>query len=334
MGARKRHSPRRGSLAYSPRIRAKSMEARIRAWPKINSDEPKILAHCGFKAGCVQIVSIDDREKVPNAGKQLVSLGTVLVTPPVLILGIRGYSKDHNGKHAEFDVYAEDIPKNISKEISLKNKQENALENAEKGLKRIKEVFAIVAVSPRAAGLEQKKPYVFEALVSGGDIQKQFTHVKELLGKEIKIEQIFETGATVDVAAITKGHGWQGVLRRWNVKKKQHKSRKTVREVGSLGPISPQSVMYTVPRAGQTGFHQRVEYDKRIMIMGNTEDEGIKINPDGGYKHFGLVKGDFIVLKGSVPGTYRRLIKLRSQIRNAPAKVNKPNILEVVIWPK
>jgi len=334
MGARKRHSPRRGSLAYSPRIRAKSMEARIRAWPKLNSEEPKILAHCGFKAGCVQVVSIDDREKVPNAGKQLVSLGTVLVTPPVIILGIRGYSKDHDGRHAEFDVYAEDIPKSISKEITLVNKQENALENAEKRLKRIKEIFAIVAVSPRAAGLEQKKPYVFEASVSGGDIQKQFTHVKEVLGKEIKIDQIFETGATVDVAAITKGKGWQGVIQRWGVKKKQHKSRKTVREVGSLGPISPQSIMYTVPRAGQMGFHQRVEYDKRIMVMGNSNDKQIKINPDGGFKHFGLVKGDFIILKGSVPGTYRRLIKLRSQIRNAPAKVNKPNILEVVVWPK
>ena len=331
MGARKRHSPRRGSLAYSPRVRAKSMEARIRAWPKLDSEEPKILAHCGFKAGCVQIVSIDDREKVPNAGKQLVSLGTVLVTPPVLILGIRGYSKDHNGLHAEFDVYAEDIPKNIAKEISLKNKQENAIENAEKSLKKIKEIFAIVAVSPSAAGLEQKKPYIFEASVSGGDIPKQFAHVKELLGKEIKIDQIFETGASVDVAAITKGKGWQGVLKRWNVKKKQHKSRKTVREVGSLGPISPQSVMYTVPRAGQFGFHQRVEYDKRIMIMGNTDEGELKINPDGGYKHFGLVKGDFIILKGSVPGAYRRLIKLRSQIRNVPAKVNKPNILEVVV---
>lgn len=331
MGARKRHSPRRGSLAYSPRVRAKSMEARIRAWPKLDSEEPKILAHCGFKAGCVQIVSIDDREKVPNAGKQLVSLGTVLVTPPVLILGIRGYSKDHDGLHAEFDVYAEDIPKSIAKEISLKNKQENALENAEKSLKKIKEIFAIVAISPSAAGLEQKKPYVFEASVSGGDIPKQFAHVKELLGKEIKIDQIFETGASVDVAAITKGKGWQGVLKRWNVKKKQHKSRKTVREVGSLGPISPQSVMYTVPRAGQFGFHQRVEYDKRIMIMGNTDDGELKINPDGGFKHFGLVKGDFIVLKGSVPGAYRRLIKLRSQIRNVPDKVNKPNILEVVV---
>ncbi len=331
MGARKRHSPRRGSLAYSPRIRAKSMEARIRAWPKLNSEEPKILAHCGFKAGCVQIVSIDDRDKTPNAGKQLVSLGTVLVTPPVLILGIRGYSKDHTGLHAEFDVYAEDIPKHIAKEISLKNNDKDAVDNAEKRLKKIKEIFAIVAVSPRSAGLEQKKPYIFEASVSGGDIPKQFAHVKEVLGKEIKIDQIFETGATVDVAAITKGKGWQGVIQRWGVKKKQHKSRKTVREVGSLGPISPQSVMYTVPRAGQMGFHQRTEYDKRIMVMGNTDDEKIKINPDGGYKHFGLVKGDFIILKGSVPGTYRRLIKLRSQIRNAPLKVKKPNILEVVI---
>ena len=330
MGARKRHSPRRGSLAYSPRGRAKSMEARIRAWPKLDTDEPKILAHCGFKAGCVQIVSIDDREKTPNAGKQLVSLGTVLVTPPLLILGIRGYSKGHYGLHAEFDVYAEDIPKYITKEITLKNK-EGALENAEKRLGKIKEIFAIVAVSPRSAGLEQKKPYVFEASVSGGDIQKQFTHVKELLGKEIKIDQIFELGSTVDVAAITKGKGWQGVIQRWGVKKKQHKSRKTVREVGSLGPISPQSVMYTVPRAGQMGFHQRTEYDKRIMIIGNTDDDQIKINPAGGYKHFGLVKGDFIVLKGSVPGTYRRLIKLRSQIRNVPTKVLKPNILEVVV---
>lgn len=306
------------------------MEARIRAWPKVEGDEPKILAHCGFKAGCVQIVSIDDRDKTPNAGKQLVSLGTVLVTPPVLILGIRGYSKDHNGLHAEFDVYAEDIPKNIAKEITLKNKKD-AIVMAEKSLKKIKEIFAVVAVSPRAAGLEQKKPYIFEASVSGGDIKKQFDHVKELLGREVKVDQVFETGASVDVAAITKGKGWQGVIQRYGAKKKQHKSRKTVRELGSLGPISPQYVMYTVPRAGQMGFHQRIEYDKRIMIIGNTEDSKIRINPDGGYKHFGLIKGDYVVLKGSVPGTYRRLIKLRSQIRNAPAKISKPNILEVVV---
>ena len=180
-------------------------------------------------------------------------------------------------------------------------------------------------------GLEQKKPYIFEIAVKGGDVKKQFEFVKDLLGKEVKIDQVFESGSIVDAAAITKGKGWQGVIYRWGAKRKQHKSRKTVRELGSLGPISPQNVMYTVPRAGQTGFHQRVEYDKRIMIVSNTEKNEFQINPDGGYKHFGNVNGDFIVVKGSVPGTYRRLIKLRHQIRNEPKKITKPNILEVVL---
>jgi len=330
MGHRRHSQPRRGSLAYFPRGRAKSMEARIRTWPEISSEEPKLLAHAGFKAGCVQIVSIDDREKIPNFGKQLVNLGTVLVTPPILVLGIRGYSKDPNGHHAEFDVYYEEIPKEITKHLSLKNKEE-AIEKAEKILPKIKEIFAIVVILPHTISLEQKKPYIFEVAVKGGDVQKQFAFVKNLLGKEVKIDQVFETGAVVDVAAITKGKGWEGVITRWGVKRKQHKSRKSVREVGSLGPISPQNVMYTVPRAGQRGFHQRTEYNKRIMIMNNTENGDYKINPSGGYKHFGLVKGDYIILKGSVPGTYRRLIKLRSQVRNIPSKIVKPNILEIVI---
>ena len=330
MGHRKHSQPRRGSIAYLPRQRAKSMEARIRSWPQIESEEPKLLAHAGFKAGCVQIVSIDDRDKTPNAGKQLVSLGTVIVTPPLLVLGIRGYSKDSYGQHAEFDLFTKDIPKEVSKHLTFKNKEDNT-ERIGKHLGRIKEIFAIVAILPHNAGIEQKKPYIFEVAVQGGDIKKQFEFVKNLLGKEVKVDQVFETGASVDVAAITKGKGWQGVIQRWGAKKKQHKSRKTVRELGTLGPISPASIMYTVPRAGQMGFHQRVEYNKRILMMSNTDKSEFKINPEGGYKHFGFVNGDYMIVKGSVPGTYRRLIKLRSQIRNVPAKVSKPNILEVVI---
>ncbi len=329
MGHRRHSQPRRGSLAYLPKGRAQSMEARIRSWPKQTSEEPKLLAHAGFKAGCIQIVSIDDREKTPNFGKQLVSLGTVIVTPPMLIIGMRGYTKNHNGQHADFDIFAKDLPKEISR--ILKNTEGNDLESIQNSIGKIHDLFAVVAVIPRHSNLEQKKPYVFEIAVQGGTIEKQFTFLKELLGKEIKIDQVFESGATVDTAAITKGKGWEGPITRWGVKKKQHKSRKSVREVGSLGPISPQYVMYTVPRAGQRGFHQRTEYDKRIMIVSNTEKNEFKINPAGGFKHFGFVNGDYVVLKGSVPGTYRRLIKLRSQIRNIPKKIIKPNILEVVL---
>jgi len=328
MGHRRHSSPHRGSLAYLPRCRAKSMEARIRAWPKVDSDEPKLLAHAGFKAGCVQIVNIDDREKTPNHGKQLVSLATVIATPPILIIGIRGYSIDSRGKHAEFNYHADNLPKYISQFITTK---ENSLNNSEKLLKKIKEIYAIIAVRPRNAGLSQKKPYIFEVSVKGGDVKKQFTFLQGLLGKEVKIDQVFDVGTTVDTAAITKGKGWEGPITRWGVKRKQHKSRKSVREVGSLGPISPQYVMYTVPRAGQRGFHQRIEYNKRIMLMDNTENSKFKINPDGGFKHFGNVNGDFVIVRGSVPGTYNRLIKLRSQIRKIPSKVIKPNVLQVVI---
>lgn len=415
-------------MAYYPRVRAGSMEARIRGWPAASAvaprqggggsgpargeAEPRLLAHAGFKAGCVQLVTIDDREHTPNAGKQLVVSATVIATPPVFVLGIRGYARDAGGRRAAFDVYAKDIPKEYSKYLPRgvavpprgdqrgQGAGESGLERAEAMLGGIDDVVAVLAVSPRTAGLEQKRPYVFESAVGGGGDgggpAPKFRYLAEILGRHVRVGDVFEAGAGVDVAAITKGKGWQGVVQRMGAKRKQHKSRKTVREIGSLGPISPQYVMYTVPRAGQMGFHQRVEYNKRVMAVGNADrereaaekaaaearaaDEAARaaeesaasaaeggvgrrgrggaagrrrprrrstaasaaaaaaaeaartaINPAGGYKHFGIVRGDYVVLKGSVPGAYRRLVKMRAQVRNAPARAAaRPNILEVV----
>lgn len=330
MGHRKHSQPRRGSLAYLPRARAKSMEARIRTWPESKAAEPKLQGHAGFKAACMRIASIDDREKTPNFGKQLVSLGTIVVTPPMVVIGIRGYSKDRYGYDSNFDVYAKDLPKEISRLFKTKH-DEKGMEKAEKALGQTEELYAITCVTPSHAGLEQKRPFVFEIAVKGGDIQKQFAYLKELLGKEVKIDQVFQKGAEVDVAAITKGKGFEGPIARWGVKKKQHKSRKSVRALGTLGPISPATIMYTVPRAGQRGFHQRVQYNNRIMIMGNSESEEYKINPSGGFKHFGVVKGDYVILRGSVPGTYSRLVKIRSPVRPKVAKIAQPKILEIMI---
>jgi large subunit ribosomal protein L3 len=306
------------------------MEARIRSWPDEDGDQPRLLAHAGFKAGCIRVASIDDRDETPNFGKQLVSLGTVVVTPPITVIGIRGYAKDRYGLDSIFDVYAKDLPKELPRLFTAKS-DEKSLERVEKSLGRVSDLFAIVAVLPRHAGREQKKPYVFEVAVKGGDITKQFAFVKDLLGKEVKVDQVFQKGADVDVAAITKGKGIEGPITRWGVKKKQHKSRKSVRAVGTLGPISPSTIMYTVPRAGQRGFHQRTQYNNRIMIMSNTQNNEFKINPAGGFKHFGLVEGDFVVIRGSIPGTYRRLVKLRAPVRQRVSKVTQPNILEIMV---
>ncbi|TLX81661.1 MAG: 50S ribosomal protein L3, partial [Thaumarchaeota archaeon] len=225
---------------------------------------------------------------------------------------------------------AKDLPKELPRLFTAKS-DEKSLERAEKSLGRVHEIYAIAAVLPRQAGVDQKKPYVFEVAVKGGDVQKQFAFIKDLLGKEVKVDQVFQKGADIDVAAITKGKGIEGPITRWGVKKKQHKSRKSVRALGTLGPISPSTIMYTVPRAGQRGFHQRTQYNNRIMIMSNTQNSEFKINPAGGFKHFGVVEGDFVVIRGSIPGTYRRLVKLRSPMRHRTSKIAQPRVLEVML---
>jgi large subunit ribosomal protein L3 len=331
MGHRKYSAPRRGSIAFRPRARAKSLEARVRTWPQLAVEKSSLLGFAGFKAGGIQILTVDDREKTPNFGKQLLNAATVIATPPIRIIGIRGYKRDLYGQHAVFDVYAKDLPKELSRKFDAKSK-EDGLSKAESLLDGASDVMAVVAVSPNSIGLAQKVPFVYEVAVSGENIRSQYDYVRSILGKEIKISDVFQVGQNIDVFGITRGKGIEGPITRFGVKRKQHKSRKSVRAVGTLGPISPAVVMYTVARQGQRGFHQRTEYNKRILVISNTDkDAENSINPSGGFKHFGLVRGDYIVVRGSVPGVPKRLVKMRQPIRAVSKKVVEPKVLEVVV---
>jgi large subunit ribosomal protein L3 len=209
---------------------------------------------------------------------------------------------------------------------------DDGLSKAESLLDSATHVMALVAVSPNSIGLAQKVPFVFEVAVSGEDVRSQYDFVRGILGKEIKITDVFQIGQNIDVFGITRGKGIEGPITRFGVKRKQHKSRKSVRAVGTLGPISPAVVMYTVARQGQRGFHQRTEYNKRILIISNTDkDAENSINPTGGFKHFGLVRGDYIVVRGSIPGVPKRFVKMRQPIRGASKKVLEPKVLEVLV---
>jgi large subunit ribosomal protein L3 len=331
MGHRKYSAPRRGSVAFRPRARAQSLEARVRTWPQVAGEKASLLGFAGFKVGGIHVLTIDDREKTPNFGKQLLNAATVIATPPLRIVGIRGYKKDLYGQHAIFDIYAKDLPKEISRKFDAKPSEE-AQTKAESALGNASSVVAVAAVSPHTIGISQKTPFVFEVAVSGKDAKAQYDYAKTILGREIKASEVFQIGQNVDVFGITRGKGVEGPITRFGVKRKQHKSRKSVRAVGTLGPISPAVVMYTVARQGQRGFHQRTEYNKRILIMSDTEKDGQNsINPSGGFKHFGIVKGEYIVVRGSVPGVPQRLVRMRQPIRNLPKKVLEPKVLEVVV---
>ncbi len=304
----------------------------MRTWPQLAAEKSSLLGFAGFKAGGIHILTVDDREKTPNFGKHLLNAATVIATPPMRIIGIRGYRHDLYGQHAIFDVYAKDLPKELSRKFDAKKIADDRFLKAESLLNGASDVMAVVAITPNSIGLAQKIPFVFEVAVSGNGPRLQYHYVKSILGKEIRINNIFQVGQNIDVFGITRGKGIEGPITRFGVKRKQHKSRKSIRAVGTLGPISPAVVMYTVARQGQRGFHQRTEYNKRILIISNTDkDAQNSINPPGGFKHFGLVRGDYIVVRGSVPGVPKRLIKMRQPIRGMSKKVLEPRVLEVVV---
>lgn len=335
MGHRKYSAPRRGSLAFYPRVRAKSEEARVRNWPELN-DNTSLLGFAGFKAGQLQVMTIDDKEKTPNFGKQLDNSSTVIATPPINIIGIRCYRKDLYGEKAFIDAYSKDFPKGLERKFKTKY-NEKSFETIESSIDLISSFFAIASVSPKKANLSQKKPFVFEIGVSGKDNTTKYEYLKGLLGKEIKISDVFQNGQLIDVSGITRGKGVEGPITRFGVKRKQHKSRKSVRALGTLGPISPAVVMYSVPRQGQRGFHQRTEYNKRILLVSSdvssqtaSLSSQLSVNPPGGFKHYGLVTTDYIVVRGSVPGVPKRLVKMRQPIRNTTKKVIEPKVIEVI----
>ena len=72
------------------------------------------------------------------------------------------------------------------------------------------------------------------------------------------------------------------------------------------------------------GYHHRTELNKKIYRIGSGSDEANAstehditkkaITPMGGFPHYGIVKNDFVILKGSIPGTKKRVVTLRKSL--------------------
>ncbi|MCS7386561.1 MAG: 50S ribosomal protein L3 [archaeon GB-1867-005] len=320
MGHRRTNAPRRGSLGFRPRVRAASIVARIRSWPEVE-EGPRLLAFAGYKVGMTHAVVVEDWPKAPLYGREVIKPVSIVETPPLYVCAVRAYKRTYDGLKALSEAWVEVPPKPLERVFTVPEKfnVDSALRRIESKLNEVSEFRLIVACQPQKAGIRKKKPEVFEVKIGGGSTEEQFEYAKKLLGSEVSIKDVFSEGQYVDVISVTKGKGFQGVIKRFGVKilPRWHKHRKGHRRIGSIGPAHP-GVMWTIPRAGQLGFHQRTEYNKRILKIGESGDE---ITPKGGFMHYGLIRGQYVVLEGSVPGPTKRLIKLRYPIRppeNAP----------------
>lgn len=323
MGHRKTHAPRHGSLAYLPRKRAEHLLARIRFWPKIESETPRLLGFTGFKAGMTHVFAIEDRKRSPDFGKEVIRPATVVETPPILICGVKVYAKDVYGLRALTEAWMEEPPADLERVFTIPEsfKTEEALKKIEENLPRIAKIRVVAVTQPKQASVPKKKPDMAEIEIGGGTIQQQFEHVKNLLGKTVTSEEIFKEGQYIDIASVSTGKGFQGPVKRWGVTILQAKGRKTKRGVATLGPWNPHHVMYSVARAGQMGYHQRTEYNKRILKIGK---DGKEITPKGGFLRYGVIRGPYMLLEGSIAGTEKRPVRLRYPARPPRTVAEEP----------
>lgn len=292
---------RRGSIQIWPRKRAKHSLARIRSWPNLNQTKP--LAFIGYKAGMTHVLAIDNRPKSLTKDQEVGLPATIIDCPPMLVAGVSFY------KYAKkiSQVFAKNPDKNLTRKIQLPKKEKGMM----KGIDDFDDLRLLVQTQPGLTTTGTKKPKLLEIALGGGKDEK-LRYAQEKLGQEIKIEEVFEAGNSVDAHGITKGKGFQGTVKRYGIPIRSHKAEKTKRGIGTLGPWQPKRVLFSVAQPGKMGYHLRTEYNKQILKVSNKAEE---VNPKSGIKHYGLVKSNYMLIKGSVPGPKKRALVLVLSVR-------------------
>jgi len=334
MGARKHHAPRRGSLGVRPRKRASSIVPRIKSWPELEFDKPTILGFLGYKAGMTHAFIIDQRKGSPTHGMEVFTPVSIVETPPMVPLAVRAYVFDPNIGLKTIGEAWTSPPEEL--ELHRKIKTIGSFD-FDKKIKHIEdkinsraraEIRIIMASQPKlAGGLEKKKPDLVELKIGGKDISSILDYAKGIIGKEVRVSDVFNVGSFIDVIAVTKGKGFQGMIKRFGVKElpRWHKHRKGSRKSGSRS--HGRGTWSETPQAGQLGFHRRTEYNKRILMIG---ENGFKVTPSGGFINYGIVKSDFVVLQGTIPGSVKRPVILRYPVR-PPVWISKLDDIKPIV---
>ena len=292
-------------MQFWPRKRASSKHARVRTWNA--GKDAKALGFAGYKVGMTHLMIVDNKSTSPTKGETIAIPVTVVECPPLKVTGIRCYWHRNNKLVLATQIWSEKIDKDLSRVLPIPNNPKTKIETLKP--EEYTEFRLLVHTQPRLAKLK-KTPEVFEVGI-GGNAAQQLEYAKTVLGKDVKITDVFAAGQQVDSHSISTGKGLQGPVKRFGVSIRSHKSQKTTRGPGALGPWHG-SFNWPVAHQGQMGYHQRTEYNKHIIQIG---DDPAKINPAGGFTGYGVVSAPYVLLKGSIPGPAKRLIKITTPLR-------------------
>jgi len=260
----------------------------------------------------------------------------------MFVVGLVGYVETPHGLRALTTVWAQTLDSTFLRRLYknwFKSKKKaftkytkkfadgKGKESVERELARIQKYCSVVRVIAhtqiRKLNLRQKKAHVLEIQVNGGSVADKVKYGYGLFEKKVPVKAVFEQDEMIDLIGATKGKGFEGVTTRWGTRRLPRKTNKGLRKVACIGSWHPEGVRWTVPRAGQDGYFHRTEINKKIYRIGEAGTDNAStdadltkktITPLGGFPHFGIVKEDFIIVKGGCPGVKKRPITLRKSL--------------------
>jgi large subunit ribosomal protein L3e len=311
------------------------------------SQPAHLTAFAGYKAGCTHILREVKRPGSKLNNKETVEQVTIIETPPMIVVGLVGYVETPRGLRTLHTVWIQHISdackrrfyKNWyrSKKKAFTKYAKNFDESGknadmEAKIARIKKYCTVIRVLAHTQigkiGLRQKKAHLMEIQINGGSVEDKVNMATNLFEAPVPVSAVFSQNEMIDVLGATKGHGMEGVITRWGVTRLPRKTHRGLRKVACIGSWHPARVSFSVARAGQNGYHHRTEVNKKIYRIGestakvgkegnaSTEaDASAKnITPMGGFPHYGVVSEDFVMVKGGVMGTKKRIITLRKTL--------------------
>merc|ERR1712087_863558 len=287
--------------------------------------------------------------------KEIVEAVTIIETPPMMVVGLVGYVKTPSGLRGVTTVWAAHMDDSFKRRFyknwtrskkkactkweqkyaAAKDGQEPAeVARRKKLIAEYCDVVRVVAHSmvKKLKNLKMKKAHIMEIQINGGSIEDKIKFGMDLFEKQVPVNTVFAENECIDTIAVTRGHGWKGVVNRWGVTRLPRKTHRGLRKVACIGSWHPARVQFNIAREGQKGYHHRTEIHKKIYKIGQaiTYDETGKatnfsasteydltaknITPMGGFVGYGVVKQDFLMIKGTCPGPRKRPITLRKAI--------------------
>jgi large subunit ribosomal protein L3e len=218
--------------------------------------------------------------------------------------------------------------------------------NRERELARIKKYAKVVRVLAHSdmsvLPLRQKKAHLMEIQINGGTTADKVEFATNLFEASVPVSKVFQQDEMIDIIGVSKGKGFEGVTTRWGTTRLPRKTHKGLRKVACIGAWHPSRVKFSVARAGQNGYHHRTQINRKVYRVAAPEideqgkvkqddkgkalvnrtaatefdltDKDKGITPLGGFPHYGTVKNDWIMVRGSTVGTVKRVLTLRKSL--------------------